>query len=360
MNSCHLYLDNVIFSGQKSGGISVVWYELIKRLLKDNYPVDFIDNNAISNPYRQKLDLNGCTTIKDWLYPLSSLLPVHIKHDVPFIFHSSYYRYCFNPKAVNITTVHDFIYEYYRRGPAKWKHCWQKYPAIRRSQYIVCISENTKKDLIKFLPEIEEDRIRVIYNGVSEEYCVIPKQKYIHGLSYAPFSYVVYVGNRMGYKNFDLIKKCIAQSDYRLVIVGSKPSEQEENEIRKYIPENKYVCTGFVTNEQLNVIYNHAAALIYPSSYEGFGIPIVEAQRAGCPVIAYASSSIPEVIGETSLLMKELSQKELLSKLNLLANRRLVESIRQAGLENSKRFSWDKMYQEYLQLYQEVFSKFSK
>lgn len=354
----NIILDNIIFSGQKAGGISVVWYELLRRLVKeDNLQLWYIDNPNCNNPYRKKLNIEE-RFINEFNYSCwSGLFPVLVKEDGPFIFHSSYYRYCNNPNAINITTVHDFTYEYYRKGLAKWKHCWQKYQAIRHSQYIVCISENTKKDLLKFLPEIDEKKVRVIYNGVSEDYFVIPKQKHLKNIPFEPFSYVVFVGSRAGYKNFELVKRCVAQSKYNIVIVGTKPDEIEDGRLKKCISQDKYFCTGFLSNEQLNVVYNHAAALVYPSLYEGFGIPVIEAQRTGCPVIAYNGSSIPEVIGDTPLLMNELSEKELLSKLNMLSNTGLIDQIRLLGLENSKRFSWDKMYNEYLHLYQEAFCK---
>ena len=94
--------------------------------------------------------------------------------------------------------------------------------------------------------------------------------------------------------------------------------------------------------------------MVYPSSYEGFGIPVIEAQKADCPVIAYNSSSIPEVIGETPLLMNELTEKELLDKLSLLSNDELMKKVRGNGLKNAARFSWDRMYQEYEILYHEA------
>ena len=112
-----------------------------------------------------------------------------------------------------------------------------------------------------------------------------------------------------------------------------------------------------VPDEQLNLFYNNAAALVYPSSYEGFGIPVLEAQRAGCPVIAYNGSSIPEVIGETPLLMQTLTDDEMVNKLKLLSNKQLMAEVRANGLENTHRFSWQRMGDEYMKIYEEFSRK---
>lgn len=354
-----IYLDNVIFDAQKSGGISVVWYELVSRLMKeDGLKIKFKDNRTLSNIFRSRLIINDeqYTIERDRLYPLSVFYPVYVKEKAPFIFHSSYYRYCSNNNAINITTVHDFTYEYYIKGLSRWKHCWQKYKAIRHSDYIICISESTKKDLMKFLPDIDEKKIRVVYNGVSEDYFETSENLCSINIPFEKKSYLVFVGSRVNYKNFELAVRSIGKTSYSLLIVGAKLSNDEQKLVNDCLPQNRWHSAGFMSNHDLNIAYNNAAALVYPSKYEGFGIPVLEAQRAGCPVIAYNGSSIPEVIGDTPLLMNELSEEELLEKMKLLSDNRLIENVITKGLENSKRFSWDKMYHDYKNLYEEAIS----
>lgn len=353
-----IVFDNIVFSLQSAGGISVVWYELLKRLLdSDEVELAFYERPSnLGNFFRKKLIIpNNCIIAgKELWIVIERYLNPRIKCREPFVFHSSYFRTCPNKNAINVTTVHDFTYDYYRTGVAKLIHCWQRNMAIRHSDYIVCVSENTKRDLLRFLPDIDESKVRVIYNGVSEDYHILDGEANYSQQPFAKKSYLVFVGSRTGYKNFDLLKKTVAKSPYNLVIVGSKLNSKEEEDLKRYLPKERYCATGFLSNEQLNIVYNNAAALVYPSAYEGFGIPVLEAQRAGCPVIAYNGSSIPEVIGETPLLMNELTEKELLSKIDLLSNRQIVNAVKINGLENSKRFSWDKMYEGYMELYKEA------
>ena len=109
-----------------------------------------------------------------------------------------------------------------------------------------------------------------------------------------------------------------------------------------------------LNNKGLNELYNNARCLIYPSSYEGFGLPIIEAQRAGCPVIALNKSSIPEVIGETPLLLNSLNRNELLLALEMIESPTLFEEISEIGRENSLRFTSQAMIDGYRKVYKEI------
>lgn len=354
-----LYLDNIIYSILKSGGISVVWKEMLSRIIIDNN-IDYKClefNNSKENIFRKELNIPESKIInkKYLFFKLQRYLNPIVNESEKIIFHSSYYRTCSNPHAVNITTVHDFTYEYYSKGIRKYIHCWQKHKAIRNSQYIICISNNTKKDLLHFLPDISPDKIRVIYNGVSDDYCVLPN---IHE-EYLPCEkekYLVYVGARYWYKNFELSIELARQTKLNLVIVGNELTKKE-TEILNNKLNGRYKFLGRISNKTLNLVYNGAFALIYPSLYEGFGIPIVEAQKAGCPVIAINSSSIPEVIGNVQTLVSRSSIEEATKIVNSLRETNFRNEIINEGINNSKRFTWDKMYTELSQLYNEAYYK---
>lgn len=165
-------------------------------------------------------------TLKYPLFNIQRYLNPAINSKEPFIFHSSYYRVCKNKHAINITTVHDFTYENFANGIKKKIHCLQKYQAIRNSDFIICISENTKKDLLKFLPDVDVNKIVVIPNGISDDYFVLPQNKIIIDLPFKQNEYLLFVGARNNYKNFDLVLDVIASSEFKLVIVGKPLSNR--------------------------------------------------------------------------------------------------------------------------------------
>ncbi|WP_303032005.1 glycosyltransferase family 1 protein [uncultured Duncaniella sp.] len=349
-----LILDNIIFSLQKAGGISIVWENIIKGVLNNGIECRFIEHGETENIFRNELDIPPESVIMENLgfHKYRRYIDPGIKHILdPFIFHSSYYRTAKNRNAINITTVHDFTYDYFSSGLAKQVHCRQKYKAICNSDVIVCISENTKKDLLHFVPEVRKKDIRIIYNGVSDEYHpVMNGNKEFEDC-------ILYVGARNGYKRFDYAVDAIKDTNYRLLICGNDLTENERRMLDAKLGRGKYILKIRPSNAELNVFYNSVFCLFYPSEYEGFGIPVLEAQKAGCPVIAFNSSSIPEVIGDTPLLLSSYSEREFLSKINILNDAGARQNVITSGIENSKRFSWEKMSREYISLYNELINK---
>jgi len=317
---------------------------------------------------REKIDIASSSILKNNLsiYPIKIQRYINPKiQNEKGIFHSSYFRTVDNPNINNITTVHDFTYEYFVKGFPRFIHHSQKGNAIKHSKKIICVSENTRNDLLRFFPKIEEDNIKVVYNGVSEDYCqLLPKDcSLINQLvPFQSMEYILYVGDRRSdYKNFNMLVNACKIAKFPLVIVGGGLLTTEEQlMLSDKLGTNKYFLLNGLSNNQLNLLYNNAAFLVYPSVYEGFGIPIIEAQKAGCPVICSNKSSIPEVAGRGAYIIDNISDDKisdilLQSKSGTIQTNEIVK----AGLLNAQRFSWDKCYKETKQVYLEIDSIYS-
>lgn len=358
-----ILFDNIIYSLQSHGGISVVFHEIQKRILKDTYFkckfIDYPNKNVLG----KGLDIYTQEIIKSNFLnlPISFERYLNPKVDINnCIFHSSYYRVAkSNPTISNVTTIHDFTYEYFLNGLPKLIHKYQKGYAINHSKKIICVSEHTKKDLLKFYPHINEDDIVVVYNGVSDDYMPLSIESKMQISELVPYQigeYVLYVGDRKcTYKNFEMLVEACKLAKSSLVIVGGGDLKSDES---LFLTE-KLGQTGFIqlmgmSNQQLNLLYNCASFFVYPSLYEGFGIPVLEAQRAGCPVICSDQSSLPEVAGNGAIIIDKINERKIAEILIDFKSRSNVVDIINAGILNSLRFSWDKCYHDTKAVYMSI------
>ena len=349
--------DNIIFSLQKAGGISVYWSELLKRIDQQQGFICYESKNH--NLFRNTFELQ--TQTESHFHPRAiRYLPFLKRLPQQSIFHSSYYRFSLQRNIANITTVHDFTYEYFRRGLARYVHTSQKYLAIKHSDGIICVSENTKNDLLKFFPSTDPKQIKVIYNGVGEEFQVLDNSEDKLKKNFPSLranAYILFVGDRSEYKNFNLVAEFVKDCpDYQLIAVGGK--EFNNAELRGLAPlKFRFFHFSGLSNKLLNILYNNAFCLLYPSSYEGFGIPPAEAMKAGCPVISSSSSSIPEVVDTAGLLLSEFTTKAIAKQMKYLQNKENRDWIIKQGLKQVKKFSWDKCARETFEFYDEIYHR---
>lgn len=351
-----IIFDNIVFSLQRAGGISVVWKEIISRILQSDFSCKFVEyQGAKNNIFRKTIDITDEKIIlkNSLLLFVKRYFNFRSKEKSPYVFHSSYYRYSKDKQAINITTVHDFTYEYFYGGLQKWLHCRQKYAAIKNSDYIICVSQTTKKDLLKFLPETNSAKIHVIYNGVSDEYHAFAPNQLEQTLKLYG-NYALFVGFRSGYKNFENAVLAVKNTDMNLVIVGNELTKKEKIFLMKELGEERFFAFTRIPNSELNKLYAAAYCLLYLSLYEGFGIPVLEAQKSGCPVISLNAHSVVEIVGNQQLVAKENKIEDIVEKINLLKNKDLRKQIIEAGFENAKKYTWDKMYQQVSNLYEKI------
>lgn len=348
--------ENIIFSLQKAGGISIYWSELIARISKKKNIIFYEKDNQ--NIFRNKLNIR--VQKESYLY-LKFLRYIPFLKSLPTksVFHSSYYRVSLQKDIVNITTVHDFTYEYFRSGIEMFVHSWQKGFAIRKSDGIICISENTKHDLLKFYTGIDESKIKVIYNGVSNDFEKLENAQEFLTSGFEILKnkkYILYIGDRSNYKNFNVAINVLKKLDeYNFIVVGGKEFNKTEKENMEDIKHRVYHFRG-IDGYNLNILYNNAFCLIYPSSYEGFGIPVVEAMKAGCPVVSTNVSSIPEVAGDAGLLVNDINIDQFVHEIQKLENYEFRDETINKGLIQARQFSWDKCFNETYAFYEEVWN----
>lgn len=362
-----IILDNIVFSLQKSGGISTLWGELLQKLQVAQFykPIYLEYKNAKDNIVRKEIDIQlekVNNEKKNHLHIERFSSPRLTKENNKFLFFSSYYRTSSNKHAINVTLVHDFTHEHYHKGLRKIIHSRQKKRAINKADGIICISENTKKDLLHFFPQENPEKIRVIYNGVADHFFKIkptPTWDEI-GPNYGKLEgkkNIIFIGSRSGYKNFDLAVEVMAllPETYELIIVGSALTEQEERNLQKKLVKGNYTVFSNIDNATLNKIYNKCFALLYPSSYEGFGIPVLEAMKAGIPVIAQNCSSIPEVAGDAAILINNMNPINICEEILKLEDENYHYLISNKGLQQAKLFSWDKTMDQYLEFFEYLY-----
>ena len=348
--------DNIIFSIQSAGGISVYWAEICKRI-NENKSVTFLENKN-TNSVRCHIELDN---IFDSLFcnKKCRYFPFIGRLKTKSFFHSSYYRTCFGKNVVNIITVYDFTYERYFKGLKKYVHIVQKLIAILNADAIITISNNTKEDLYKYYPFSKNKLVKTIYLGIDKEFHQISRNSILKNKMFSRLllsKYILFVGSRAFYKNFEIAVEVASRLGWQLVIVGGNSlSETEE----KILSSNQlsYEYFNFLSNNLLNYLYNNAFCLIYPSSYEGFGLPIIEAMKAGCPVVCSNNSSLPEASGDAALLVDDLSPSSYINSIKLLLNTDFRAQKISKGLTHAKSFTWDNCYINHLKFYQDVEKK---
>lgn len=354
MERIKVLFDHSIFTRQEVGGVSRYFIKLITELKELNIdPCVLAPFHANSMLRSLKADVvKGVDFNNPSFYTykapfffinpaINRLQSVFYRGDV---YHETYYSSHSNlgTNRPVVITVHDFVHERFPNlFPKSDNTVVLKKRAIQRADHIICISENTKRDLQAFY-DVHDKPITVIHHGIDKPMGLIDSARIIEK------PYFLYVGSRSAYKNFNTLVKAFGKNgdikkEAMLVAFGGGQFTLEERNLFNELGLNDQVLQISGDDQLLASAYKHAVALVYPSLYEGFGFPPLEAMTYGCPPIVSEASCLPEVVGRAGLFFDPNNEQDLSDKLSILFydgafRQKLVE----LGKENVSRFSWKK------------------
>ncbi len=256
-------------------------------------------------------------------------------------------------KIKTIVTVHDLVAFLFPSNHNKKATLIEKLflkRAVKNAAKVLTVSQNTKRDLLEKF-ELPDNKIEVVPCAAGDEFIPLEKSSLINfqRQTNLPKDFFLAVGTLEPRKNYvNLIRAFALFTEkfphYHLVIVGGKGWNYEEinEEILNNYLSKKIHMLGYISSPSLVKLYNCAKALVFPSLYEGFGIPPLEAMKSGCPVIASNTSSLPEVVGDSAILVNPESHLEISDAMVYLAtNPHKAQELSQKGLTQAKKFSWN-------------------
>ena len=380
--------DSQAFDMQKHGGVSRCFVELYKHLPKDVFAkfsileTDNVYLNNIGIPSKGTLYDNFLSKkdgrIKKSLYKIYynckyghyknwDCMPQmnyyesirQIKMGNYDIFHPTFfspYYLPFLPKKPLVLTVHDMITELFPNYfPATNSQVVWKNILIPRADHIIAVSECTKRDLQTFF-NVPDEKVTVIYHGTDNMPYVPSGNKPVER------RYLLYVGDRWLYKNFGNFAKAVVpvldkHKDLSVVCTGSPFSENEIQMLKKHGIYDRFIQIFVKSDKEFLDLYHNAIAFVYPSEYEGFGIPILEAYKADCPVMLNNASCFPEIAGNAAVYfeMNESGsnfeeQFELLYSFSAEEKEELLKKQRQ----QLSKYTWERSAQQLAEVYRKL------
>tara|TARA_E500000178_G_C16938793_1_gene715322 strand:- start:35 stop:1129 length:1095 start_codon:yes stop_codon:yes gene_type:complete len=357
-----ILFDHQIFFLQKYGGISNYFFNLIKALNKKKirnriyaplYINRYINELKSKNIFGININLNF---LKINFILNNVFFKQYLKYYKPDIVHLTYYDnvYLADKTKKYILTVYDMIHEEYSKNFKKDKTSIKKFKLCNEVDHIIAISKNTKKKLIKFFG-IKSKKISVVYLGGNHLKKIKPLKIDIKK------KFILYVGSRAGYKNFENLIKAYylnnkIKKDYDLVVFGGeKIRDHELNRYKKKFSNIDNVHFIQSNDRVLKYLFMKASLFVYPSMEEGFGIPPLEAINSNCPVVCSNIPVLKEVLGNCCYYFEPNNVKNInLTIKKVLYSSHIHEKIFKSSHKIKKKFTWEKCALKTINVYKKV------
>lgn len=339
-------------SGHKVRGTGFYLEHLRNALLASNSPHEF-------NFFSSEKDISKNVDIVHYPYfePFFLTLPLKRMHKT-------------------VVTVHDLtplvfpkLFPVGLKGVVKWRI---QRLALKGVEAIITDSIASQKDIVR-LVGVREKRVSVAYLAAGEQYRVLdkdnPLRKKVRQKYHLPEEFVLYVGDVTANKNLPRLVAACVESHVPLVMVGKSLAQETFDTsnvwnadlvtVKNMVKNHTNIhLVGFVESEELVALYNEATVFAMPSLYEGFGLPILEAMASGCPVITSHGGSLSEVAQDAAYIVDEYSQESIAAAIqDIFFSKEIQKELREKGLKQVKKFSWDKTAQETIRVYEKVFAK---
>lgn len=354
--------------GQR-GGVGVVTYHVLDALLRLNEPLEIVAYVPPGGLSQVRGEGWPSTSRLQWVEAGRWQMRGQGKRDALDLFHGTNFKMPTTGIHGGVVTIHDLWLDRHPEYSTKWlgqrPSTWRTCRTARRARKVLTVSQHAAAE-IGSLYGIPRGQVRVVYNGVAPEFFSTADPAAIHAvrsrLGLGEHPYILFVGGADPRKNHRTLVRAYARhrldlEKYLLVLVGDAvhrfgnyaetvQAEQLSDRVR---------CPGRVTSDDLRLLYAGAALFVFPSLYEGFGMPVLEAMASGTPVVTSKTTSLPEVAGDAALLIDPENVDEIGTALvRLLGDTSLQESLRAKGLLRAKQFTWERTARETFAVYREV------
>jgi glycosyltransferase involved in cell wall biosynthesis len=296
-------------------------------------------------------------------------VPWVLHRERPDVFHAPHYAMPLAVRCRSLVTIHDCIHLMFPQYlPNRAAYVYAKaamWGAARRAHRILTVSEASKRDIIRLL-DVPPEKIVVVYNAIDERFRVTPSEAAIALVReryQLDHRFMLYVGNIKPHKNlvrvveaFDRLRKR-GFDDLMLLIIGDEISKLPA--LRRAVHNHKLHkhvrFLGYLPDDTLAILYRLAAVFVFPSLYEGFGLPPLEAMACGTPVVTSNVSSLPEVTGDAAVLVDPYDVQSITDGIaKVLSDPALREDLRMKGIARARTFSWERSVARTREIYQEV------
>ncbi len=259
----------------------------------------------------------------------------------PKLFFSPGYNAPLSSPGPFVFTLHDLHHLRVPKDSSVAKRAYYRHiilPACRRAAFVLTVSEYSKREIVDWA-HISEEKVINVGNGIGPPFG-------LDGPRHAPgYDYLLYVGSRKPHKNLPRLLRAFAISgvrkDVRLVLVSGSSDTALENEIARLGLSGVALCRTCTSDGELAALYRGALAFVFPSLYEGFGLPPLEAMACGTPVLGSEAAAIPEILADAGLLVDPFNVEEIAEAIRrLVRDSGLRESLRRKGPERAKKFTW--------------------